>query len=227
MNKKTINIINSVLIIVQLVLAIVYDRLSNPYVFKSLATGWFLVVAVFNIIIAHKNNNSPKLYRMFMLIGLIFAAGGDIFLIEPNTFVLGAGLFAVGHILYICAFTSLKKIRWLDVVLFAIIFGAGCLIIFLYNGFNFNGMLPLIVIYALIISAMLAKAIGNCIKELYCKQNIFIAIGALLFYISDVCLLFYFFAGAPVWVDTICLFTYYTGQALLASSIFFINQSKM
>ena len=226
MNKKTINIINAILIAISFALSVVYDRLGNPYVFKSLATGWFLIVAVFNFIVAIKQENKPKAYKILMLIGLVFAAAGDIFLIKNSTFVLGAMLFAVGHVFYLSNFFVLHKFKIRDLFIFAGLFGVCLLIILLYPNFNFNGMFAIIIVYALIISAMLAKAISNCFEKQYQKQNIAIAVGALLFFISDVCLLFYVFGGAPVWVDSICLFTYYTGQGLLASSLSFVNREK-
>ena len=224
MNKKTINIINAILIAISFALSIVYDRLGNPYVFKSLATGWFLVVAIFNFILATKSKNTPKSYKVLMLIGLTFAAAGDIFLIKSSTFVLGAALFAVGHVFYLSNFFVLTKFKLRDLFIFIAIFGGCMLTILLYPKFNFCGMFALIVVYALIISAMLAKAISNCFNKDYHKQNIAIAIGALLFFISDVCLLFYMFGGAPVIVDSFCLFTYYTGQGLLATSISFVKR---
>lgn len=224
MNKKTINIINAILIVVQFALSIVYDRLGNPYVFKSLATGWFLIIAVFNFVVATKQGIKPKAYKILMLIGLIFAAAGDIFLIKNSTFVLGAALFAVGHVFYLSNFFVLHKFKVRDLFIFIAIFAMCLLIILLYPHFNFNGMFALIIVYAFIISAMLAKAISNCFNAEYRKQNIAIAVGALLFFISDVCLLFYVFSGAPIWVDSICLFTYYTGQGILASSLYFVNR---
>lgn len=224
MSRKTINIINAVLIAIQFALSIVYDRLGNPYVFKSLATGWFLIIALFNLIVAIKYQTKPKAYKILMLIGLIFAAAGDIFLIKNSTFVLGAALFAVGHVFYLSNFFVLHKFKLRDLFIFLGLFGACLLIILLYPNFNFNGMLALIIVYALIISAMLAKAISNCFEQGYRKQNLAVAIGALLFFISDVCLLFYVFGGAPIIVDSFCLFTYYIGQGLLASSLFFVNR---
>lgn len=225
MNKKTINIINVILIAIQFALAVVYDRLVNPYVFKSLATGWFLVIAIFNFIVATKQKNSPKAYKFIMLIGLIFAAAGDIFLIKMDTFVLGAALFAVGHVFYLANFFVLHKFKLRDLFIFMGLAVVCMLIILLYPNFNFNGMFALIVIYALIIATMLAKAISNCFEKQFRAQNIAIAVGALLFFISDVCLLFYVFSGAPLWVDSICLFTYYTGQGILASSLYFVNRN--
>lgn len=224
MNKKTINIINAILIAIQFVLAILYDRLGNPYVFKSIATGWFLIVAVFNFIFATKQHNNPKAYKIIMLIGLVFAAAGDIFLIKNSTFVLGAALFAVGHVFYLTNFLILSKFKLRDLFIFIGLFAVCLLIILLYPGFNFNGMLTIIIVYAFIISAMLAKAISNCFNADYRKQNIAIMIGALLFFISDVCLLFYVFGGAPLWVNSLCLFTYYPAQALLATSLLFVKR---
>ena len=226
MNKKTVNIINIILITIQFALSVVYDRLGNPYVFKSLATGWFLIIAIFNFIVAAKQGNKPKVYKILMLIGLIFAAAGDIFLIKRSTFVLGAALFAVGHVFYLSNFFVLHKFKLRDLFVFIGLFVICLLIIFLYPKFNFSGMLPLIIVYAFIICAMLAKSIGNCFSKEYLKQNIVVAIGALLFFVSDVCLLFYMFGGAPVLVDSMCLFTYYTGQGLLASSLSFINRKN-
>ncbi len=159
-----------------------------------------------------------------MLIGTIFAFGGDVFLIDY--FVIGAALFAIGHIFYLISFCLLVKPRWTDLFIFLGLMTFALLVIFLYP-FSFNGMMPLVIVYAVIISLMLAKAIGNAFaKSMFHKPMIFIAIGAFLFFFSDLCLLFNVFGNLPRIMDILCLCTYYPAQGFLACSILYLQQNE-
>lgn len=221
MNKKTIYIINAILFAVLVVLDVLYLQFSTPYVFKTLASVFFVFIALFNFIIQIKNKSGHK-YIYFMLIGLIFACAGDIALIDY--FEVGAGLFAVGHILYFIAFCTLIKIKWQDLVCFVFYFGFSLAVILGYPYFDFKGMFILVIAYAFIICIMLAKATTNAfLSKQKSLVNVLIFVGALLFYISDVCLLFNVFGNLPKIVDIMCLCTYYPAQGLLASSVYFFN----
>ena len=75
------------------------------------------------------------------------------------------------------------------------------------------------IVYALIISLMLGKAIGNLIKE----QNaltITIATASTLFFFSDLMLVFDWFIGLWNWTDHACMGTYYPALCLLAFAMY-------
>ena len=73
-------------------------------------------------------------------------------------------------------------------------------------------------IYALIISLMLGKAAGNFIHEKSISAGI-IAFASLLFFFSDLMLVFDWFIGLWSWTDNACMGTYYPALCLLAFSM--------
>lgn len=221
MKNKAIWITNIILLTALVAADIMYMTIkASPYILKTLASAIFVFIASINFIYVFKNDNK-KSYKYLMLIGTLFAFGGDVFLIDH--FVIGAALFAIGHVFYLISFCLLVKPRWTDLFIFLGIMIFALLVIFLYP-FSFNGMMPLVIVYAVIISLMLAKAIGNAFaKSSFHKPMIFIAIGAFLFFFSDLCLLFNVFGNLPRIMDILCLGTYYPAQGFLACSILYMS----
>ena len=87
-----------------------------------------------------------------------------------------------------------------------------------------------VVVYAIIISFMVGKAISNwmdgLLKEKKSKPlELVIVLGSLLFFFSDCMLLLNVFADFPKVVDVLCLATYYPAQILLATSIYIYKNS--
>jgi len=159
-----------------------------------------------------------------MIVGLFFAMLGDIVL-ELN-FIIGAILFALGHIWYIIAYSCLLKFKPTDLIAGFSIFIPSILLITLAPIFNFDGILMKIVciIYALIISLMVGKSIHNLINQKN-VLNVILVIGSILFFISDFMLLLSRFAGLHV-LSYVCINTYYPAQALLSSSIKYSKINK-
>jgi hypothetical protein len=81
-------------------------------------------------------------------------------------------------------------------------------------------MKAVIYAYGVIISIMLGKAISNCFSSLDNKVKYPILIGALLFYLSDLFLLFYKFAGIDGFTRFLCLHLYYPANCILAFCAF-------
>lgn len=226
--EKIYWLINGILLTLLAVADVLYIIPLNcsAYITKTIASALFVIIALFNFtVVLCTKRKSIKPYVYLMLIGTIFAFGGDVFLIDH--FIIGAILFAIGHIFYFISFCFIKKFRLIDLAYFVGIFGFALLVIFLYPGFDFDGMLPLVIAYACIISLMLGKAISNAFaKSEYKSANILIAIGAFLFFISDMFLMFNVFANLPRIFDILCLATYYPAQGLLASSILYLQKDE-
>ena len=153
-----------------------------------------------------------------MLIGLFFAMLGDILL--EIEFIIGAALFAIGHIFYFIAYNTLQTFKTKDFLIASCIFVPSILIILLVPIFDFGGTLMQIVciIYALIISLMVGKAISNVLEN-KSILNILITIGSCLFFLSDFMLLFNVFADIHIIFGILCLATYYPAEIFLAYSI--------
>ena len=210
------NLIFGVLIVMATILYML--DIMNPYFIKSLDSILFVLCGVFNLILLYKYRKTSHAWKsLFMLLGLIFACIGDIVLI--GNFVLGAIFFAIGHIWFLVYFYVLQKFNYKDVLIGGIIFLISLLLILFLPVFDFGNFLAIVIIYALIISMMLGKAFSNYL----CKMtipNLVVFIGALLFFFSDLMLVFDNFSTLSGIFGYLCLSTYYPAECLLAISIF-------
>ena len=185
---------------------------------KSITSFLFVVLGFIYLLYARKHQFANKNFAYLMMTGLIFAMFGDILL--EIEFIIGAILFAVGHIFYFFAYSSLKKINKKDFLFSTCIFIPALIIILCVKLFDFGGLLMQIVciIYALIISLMVGKAISNLTSK-KSLLNYVIVIGSCLFFFSDFMLLFSIFANVSIIFKILCLATYYPAEILLATSI--------
>lgn len=196
----------------------------TSYITKTIASSLFVLCGAFNLFLLYKYYDfKTNWFALFLMIGLAFAMLGDILLI--SNFVVGAVLFAIGHIFFAIYFCFIAKINWVDIISLVLLLTVALLLIFLYPNFQFDGMRLVVIVYAVIISTMLAKAIGNLINK-KSTRNLIAFLGAFLFYFSDLMLLFYRFAGNNMIFDYFCVYTYYPAEFLLAITIFFQKKIK-
>ena len=190
---------------------------------KSVTSALFVVMGVVNLIYVLKRGTKNKKFCIFMFIGLFFAFLGDVLL--EIIFIVGAGFFALGHIFFLIAYCFISKFNWKDILYSAIIFVPSLAIILFVPIFNFESILMQVVcvIYALVISLMVGKALGNYIKT-RSKFCLVILIGSVLFFFSDFMLLFNYFAFHHVAFGALCLTSYYSAEVFLAYSI--LNSKK-
>jgi len=214
------NLLLTLLIIVGDCLYMNYDQLWM----KSLTSVLFVAMGIVNLVYLILNKQKNYLFPSIMLAGLVFACLGDIIL--EIEFIVGAALFAIGHIFYFVAYCFLQKFKWTDLICGVAILIPSVLFITLAPIFNFGGVLMEIVcvVYAVIISLMVGKAITNFVRERN-WQNLLIMVGSILFFFSDLMLLLNIFAGLS-YVGTLCLATYYPAEILLSFSIF-LKQSSL
>jgi uncharacterized membrane protein YhhN len=192
----------------------------NGGTFLKAATSFgFLLVALNSTFFALSRKNGSRKFALLMLLGVASSFLGDIIL---NTFFrIGALIFALGHIFYFSAYCSLSSYRSKDFLIGLLIFIPSASFIFFYPFFNFGGafMKAVCIVYALIISTMLSKAISLLFQK-KSRFSIMVFAGSLLFFISDIALLFYMFGGAGDAANTLCLVTYFPAQVILALSVF-------
>jgi len=227
---EKISIFNILFMAVILIFDVIYAMpfTNNAYIFKTIPSVLFVVGGIINLFFAKKEgfeNKKLKHFSIFMLVGLIFAMLGDILLID--FFIIGAGVFAIGHIMFFIAYLYLAPFKVRDLICFVSIFTPSLLIILLYPGFTFDTFMQiLVIVYALIISLMLGKSLSNVFnKELTFITRYLIFIGSLLFFISDLCLLFYCFTENPLLIfDNLCLLTYYPAVTILATTIYYASR---
>lgn len=199
---------------------------------KGLTSSGFVALATVNLVYAIKFRCANLKFAIVMLVGFVLAMAGDIVLNIRNMFMEGALLFAVGHVFYFIAYCLLQKFKWIDLIPGEIILVPSVLVITLIPIFNFGGALieVVCVVYAVIISLMLGKAISNIIRKKN-MLNWLIVIGSSLFFLSDLMLLFDVFAVGISYAvvqifDNLCLATYYPAQCLLAHSLMHLPQKK-
>ena len=226
-NKKVL-FLNILFFVVTFIFDICLLVTYNRYVFKTISSALFVVCGTVNFILAYKLEKRSKSFNYLMLTGLVFACVGDILLIEPSLFIYGAISFAIGHVFFLAAYSTLYKINWKDILIALVIFAISLIVILAIPVFEFGNMLAIVIIYALIISCMLGKAISNFVFNKENRiQNFIIMLGSILFFLSDLMLLFNVFSNivAPYNIfDKICLILYYPAEIILACSIYYSNR---
>lgn len=218
--NKILFLINLIIISAVLILNYFYQSNNFDFMLKCICSGGFAALGIINFlyILKAKQENIP--FHLTLCLGIFFAMLGDIIL--NFSFVAGAVVFAVGHIFFFTAYCLLQKIRKADITIGSSVFLAGTLFLLLCPLLKFDPPFFRIVCiaYALIISMMLGKAVGNFVR----KKNIFtflLAVAGFLFFFSDLMLVFDWFIGLWSWTDHACMGTYYPSLCISALAMLF------
>ena len=170
-------------------------------------------------------------YRRWISIGLLFGLGGDILLDIPeaylaNQFVLGLGSFLIGHLAYIRAYTTeTRRLAPLGLA-FAAICGGGMLAILNSSPEGLGAFFLPVAIYALVISAMLWRAVARIGAPGVPRDSALLAAGgALLFVISDAMIGINRFVQPFDAAPYAIIITYWLGQFGIAASVMRRNVS--
>lgn len=221
------------------------ERNKTTFTLKTICTVIFLICGV----LALKMSGNNTLYAKYIMWGLVLGGAGDVFLHaltkKPHPFVLGCVSFLVGHIFYIMAYQraiyttypASYFFEWYEIL--AVVF-AECLVFgyTLKNKKNLTKpyLVALASIYGAVLMAMMAKATRFVAGEFVYGTNenmvmvaITVFLGALLFFSSDVSLIFILKSETPIkrWLRIFNIVTYYAAQVLLASSIFFVYSREL
>lgn len=211
-------ILNTILFFCGILSTVCYDQFGGLWL-KAVTSAWFVLLGIVNIIFARKTGVKCSGFPALMMAGLALCWLADVVL--NIVFIPGALIFAIGHVFYFAAYCRFVKFQKNDLIPSVIIFVCSAALVLFVPIFDFG--IPLmqyiILMYALIISLMVGKAISNTKREANSLTKL-IATGSILFFFSDLMLLLCYFAGAPQITDTLCLFTYYPGQYLLAHSLY-------
>ncbi len=218
MKIKQIAIINMIITIAVFVGNVFYQGLGFSYPIKILCSSGFALMGIINMAYSYKKVEEKKVL-IFMALGLIFAFLGDV-AINPN-FILGVIFFASGHVFFVVSYLAYKKWEKLDVILSTSLgaFSVGFILIFPYIVFEVHVLKYVVLIYAVIISVMVGKSVGNAIRD----KSLFtgmVAIGSILFFISDMMLLLAWFSTVEGrWTSNVCMAAYYPALCMLAGSM--------
>ena len=219
--KKSQKILLAVnLLIVSAILVLNYFYQSNGFDFtlKCVCSGLFALLGVINLICALIMKADDQKFYIGMSAGLILAFLGD-YLIGYD-FIIGAATFALGHVCFVVAYCFMQKMQKIDYMISGVLF-LGCLIFLLFCPlltFEVPIFRIVCIVYALIISTMLGKAVGNFVRKKDLVSGT-IAVASVLFFFSDLMLVFDWFIGLWSWTNHACMGTYYPALCLLALSM--------
>lgn len=218
--ERILIFVNVIFCLAVCVLNYFYQKRNFDYTLKCITSALFATLGIINLIyLIYAKVKSVKFY-LFIALGLLFAFGGDV-AINKN-FVIGAGIFALGHVFFVIGYCYLQKIKALEVLISGVVFLlSACFLCFSpIVQFEPDLLRWVCVLYALIISCMLGKACANFIRQ---KQAFYliIAVASILFFFSDLMLLLDWFVGLWSWTNEACMATYYPALIMLACSVLF------
>lgn len=181
------------------------------FVFKPLTIG--LVIGLAWMV----GEESPDRYFWLVLLGLLFSAAGDVFLMLPrDRFIAGLASFLVAHLLYIAAFSAAAGFWATPWLALPYLLGAGLMLLYLLPHAG-NLTVP-VVVYALVIATMGWQATGHWLA-LRDSASLCAMIGAMLFLVSDAVLATNRFAKPFISAELALLSTYFAAQTLIALSV--------
>ncbi len=185
------------------------------YALKPVAT--LLVIAA--ALLSFREAGMNLTYTIGVLVGLALSFGGDIALMfqsNRKAFMIGLTLFLLAHVAYAVTFTlllgSMGAIVWLAALALAAL-GVGIYALFRSG---LGTMKVPVIVYIVVISVMVNQAVATFNSRAFgAAQAWMIALGAALFYVSDVILAANRF-WKPFQYNRISLAFYYAGQFLIA-----------
>lgn len=203
------------------------QKFVGAVVLKGLASVVFCVIGY--VALLSFVTSSFSLAKL-VFIGLVLGAVGDILLnlrfvfptIGQKIFLAGIAAFLAGHIVYM-----VSLIQTSSTILVCTICGAVLAVILLtiiFKSFELKIAFKIFgVLYIGAVCLMASYSIGNAITAGFTTNTLLYAIGAVLFLVSDVVLIFNTFGPTQKFSLRITnLSLYYLGQLLIASSLYFI-----
>jgi uncharacterized membrane protein YhhN len=154
--------------------------------------------------------------RALFVVALVLGLAGDIFLMQPDTFLIpGIAAFLLGHLAYAVGFRLAGfNVAGLIVGLVIAVVTAGLLLRRILGALEQSGRTSLrnpVLAYAIVISLMTVSATAS--------GNLVAAGGGLLFFFSDVIFAWYRFVKPVRWGQPVNIVMYQAGQALLVLSL--------
>jgi len=200
--------------VVLLIRAELLEKRQQVYVTKPAATVLVILAALLSLWSRDKNLT----YTVGVLVGLVLSLGGDVALMfgeDRRAFAAGLGLFLLAHVSYTAVFIALGRCSILDVVSLPLLTIAGVAFYSLIRR-NLGSLRWPVIAYMVVISVMVSRAVSTLASPIFWTgQAVMVALGAFLFYISDVILAANRF-WRPLKYNRILLAFYYAGQLLLA-----------
>lgn len=192
-------------------------------VLKGLAAVCFVTIGIIGYV-----TKTTDSFGLKLMIGLIFGMVGDILLNlrfvvgedkGQKVFLLGIVAFLVGHILYLAALIPLAAHKGLCFLIGAVL--AAALLAYIFKTMDVKLAFKIFGIFylgAVIIMTVMAIDTAISVQNI---RSIEYAIGAVLFMVSDIVLIFNTFSGKTKFSMRITnLSLYYIGQLMIALCLF-------
>jgi len=158
-------------------------------------------------------------YTLGVLVGLVLSLGGDVALMFPSAQAFRGGLvlFLLAHVAYALTFTLFGAFHRADLAVGGVLLILAA-VVYAYLAPGLVKMKGPVVLYILVISFMVNRAVSAFYSPTYSSiQAWLIAVGAILFWISDLILAVNRFRR-PFRLHPVLLVFYYGGQLLIALS---------
>ena len=218
MERNLLKRTNILLLVCAALCLVCYDIFGGLWL-KGVTSGWFVLLGSVNLFAARNLKGKQLRFSVLMVAGLFCGMCADVLL--GIAFFAGVGVFALGDVLYFIAFCTLEKFCLRDL---KVILPLALLSIFLVTGTPWITVTDpllqkLIPVYAVIISMMLGKALGNLIR---CPSLFrwLLAIGSFLFWFSDLMLAVDMFGQSSRLTWILCSYTYWPAQNILAHTLY-------
>lgn len=223
------------------------QRCKKSFIWKTVSSSLFVLAGFF----AMKASGNSTPYADMIIWGLVFGMLGDLFLhaLSQKMVLLVAGViaFLTGHIFYIVGIHKAIKTTYPDAAVFAWyeLLAIAVVVVLVLCIMIFAKLIktdqPLILVglsgYLVFLTSMLVKAFSFVIGEIAYGTNdsmvmitITVALGALLFFISDLTMGLIMLNKERFETKHMRWFnigTYYAAQILLGSSIFFVHSFEI
>lgn len=201
-------------------------------IFKSVSSLCYLLTAVFALI----GNSQAFKYGSLIIMGGALGLVGDILLDlkgiykEQERIYLKGGFifFLVGHIFYISAVIYSLKIKWYIVLICAVIsVGIGIATVLMANVMkvHYGAFRRIVAFYCSFLAMTTVISVASAIITRFQKGYLLMAIGAVMFLLSDAVLSNTFFGRGKDKRHHLFInhFLYYAGQYLIAASVLFVK----
>lgn len=200
--------------------------------FKSVSSLCYLLTAVFALI----DNVNARTYGSLIIMGGALGLVGDILLDlkgiyknDERVYLKGGFIFfLVGHIFYIAAIVYSIKLKWWIVLLGAAVSAViGVLTVLSANlmKVHYGAYRKIVAVYVAFLAMTTIMSATAMIVSSFEKGYVLMAVGSLLFLLSDAVLSNTFFGRGKDKKHHLFInhFLYYAGQYLIAASIMFIK----
>ena len=224
-------------LIIACVMAVVFVVFSNGQ--KNLLSLSLKCIASFCFVFLALSNcytNGLTVEGMLFVMGFVSSCFGDAILGLPDMpemkekatqlTLVGGLCFAVAHILYITAMIMLFGFAWwviLIAIALGLVFFFGNKIVGKLDYGKLNAGMPF---YAIFVSFVVAESIMSFVSGADITGSLLILIGFIMFWISDIILMNIYFGNKTEDKKRILYYfnlgSYYAGQILIASSLFYL-----